>query len=155
MRKLLLFISMIAAGCANYKQKQASVAHNDEQAMAGWIKEQNDKHEKCSSEGWMGTEGNGYDTLEKDCKDGFVVWTDTTEETQQFLAKAQERKSALIDAARSRLLTPSETQELLDYGPDIFTQPMVPYLQADIDKRFDELLLQQARLKALTVRPEH
>lgn len=146
---------LILFGCSGQQKKATPVAsahkpvaQKKKQTMAEWIAEMNAKKEKC--EQWEGGGGsNGYNSWSVSCVHGVRVYRDTTEEMQEAEAHENRHKNDLINAARSRVLTAKETKELLDYGPYIFVHDMQPFFQSEIEKSFDELLLQQARLKAL------
>lgn len=58
-----------------------------------------------------------------------------------------ERRRALVWALRSRVLTDDEIAEVKRLGADLLVVVGSPYFQADIERRFDDLLLQQFRLR--------
>ena len=147
--KLILAISLLLCGCIGKPANPGMEKHEGkEQTMGQWIDKMNARKEKCEGDGWRASGGNGYDYWSAQCSNGVVVYKDTTKEFQEWEAKEQLHKKVLIAAARTRILTAKETGELLAYGSSIFISPMQPYYQNDVDKQFDELMLQQARLRA-------
>ena len=134
----LMGLAFLLSGCAREPK------HGTAQA---WIAQENAKKKQCDGM-IMGAGTDGYNSYSVKCVDGVMVYEDTTEETQQWQAKENQQKQELITAARTRALTAKETKELLSYGPSIFTRPMEPFMQETVEKQFNELLLQQMRLKA-------
>ena len=123
-----------------------------QETFAQWIEEENAKKDKCDGLS-SGSGTNGYDYWSEECVDGVRVFKDTTAEIWKWQAEEQKRKADLINAARTRVLTKKETADLLAYGPYIFTANMQQFRQEEIEKQFDELMLQQAKLKVCCERP--
>jgi hypothetical protein len=69
---------------------------------------------------------------------------------EEFAKRVATKREDLIWAARSRLLTQQEWTLLRTLGPDIFVKNTQPYNRLEVEKRFDELLLQQERLRRLS-----
>jgi hypothetical protein len=60
----------------------------------------------------------------------------------------QRHKDELVFALRSRVLTDQEMAEVKVQGVNLLIRPNTPYYQEEKDREFNELLLQQARLRA-------
>lgn len=74
---------------------------------------------------------------------------DEDKQAEAEIARVQQHKYELARALTTRVLTAKELQEVLDYGPDIFTQNMVPFYQKDIDEQFVTALKIQVELRAM------
>lgn len=70
-------------------------------------------------------------------------------EAEAYWAEEQARKDDLARAFTSRILTDEELKQVLAYGSHIFTRPMQPYFQEDIDKRFSAAMQLQIQLRTL------
>lgn len=116
--------------------------------MPEWVAEQNSKKQKCA--GLISDGGNnGYNSWIVKCVDGVRVYSDTTEEFNKGILQQEQQKQDLINAARTCILSSDQMRNLLAQGKMIFTNNMEPYFDADIEREFDELLLQQAQLKVI------
>ena len=115
--------------------------------MAEWIAAENAKRKPCKEEGWNGSGSNGYDSWSARCEHGIEVYTDTTKETQEAEAKEAQHQSALAQALVSRCLTAKEFQEVTSYGHNLYVRPMIPFMQEDVQSRFNAALQTQQILQ--------
>jgi hypothetical protein len=69
------------------------------------------------------------------------------------LAKVEEHKAQLAWALRSRVLTDEEMGEVATQGSWLLIPDGVSFYQADVDRQFNEALLQQFRLRAIAKNP--
>lgn len=120
------------------------------EAVSPTSKKQKAEEPECSvdSGGMGGT--NGFTQMVFKCVDGkYVIDEQATKEANEYMAKYEGRKDELIWAARTRVLTAKEMEEVQGYGTTLFVHPMQSYYQADVEKSFDELLAQQFRLRVI------
>ncbi len=123
----------------------------------------NDKeyaHNKCGTDNPTLVEGfswgggfmcNGY-PMRPTRSGEWIVDDEATKELWEGVRKEEQEKQDLIFACRSRVLTNEEMERVEQLGSHLFVHMSSPgmsacYFQDDIDKRFNELLLQQFRLR--------
>lgn len=59
------------------------------------------------------------------------------------------KKDKLINDIRTHVVSDKEMKQAIMQGPDVFVRYNQNFEQADIERRFDELLAQQYRLRAI------
>lgn len=69
----------------------------------------------------------------------------------EYWRKDEERKRELIFALRSRVLTDEEMAEVASYDISLVITPNVSYMREEKDKYFNDLLLQQFKLRAALI----
>lgn len=82
------------------------------------------------------------------CKDGkFVFDQQATDEQNRLLAEIYHHRAELIWAMRTRILTAAEMSEVQGYGSSLLTHEGQAYYQADVDREFNQLLLNQFQMR--------
>ncbi len=79
------------------------------------------------------------------CSAGGRVVVD--EEAMKAVAQYEQHRRDLVWALRSRVLTDGEMKEVEQAGSQLLTQQMVSYRQEEVDRQFNDLILQQFRLR--------
>lgn len=84
------------------------------------------------------------------CKAGkWVLDEEATKKSEEAATRREQEREDLIWALRTRVLTPAELQRVRDWGWSILIRPMQGYYETEVQKQFNDLLLQQERLRAL------
>ena len=91
---------------------------------------------------------NGVPYEKAEVQPGKWQWV-VNQESPQELRDYEARKSNLATALQTRVLTEDEMQEVLGHGENLFIRNMVSYSQDEIQKRFNEAICQQFRLRKI------
>jgi len=75
-------------------------------------------------------------------------WEEDVESEQDLYAQEQ-HKSELADALVTRVLTPKEMKEVLNYRSSLFVRNMQPYRQEEVDQEYLMALKIQAQLREM------
>jgi uncharacterized protein YukE len=137
----------LSSGAITKSKKTLAREAAEPTTVAEWIAKLNAKKEKCEGDGWQGGGTNGYNSWSAQCNNGVRVYSDTTKETQELEGRRNSHKAELAHALVSRCLSAKEFEEVTSYGYNLYTQNMVPFMEADMQSRFNAALQTQQILR--------
>jgi hypothetical protein len=91
---------------------------------------------------------NGIPYFKEEVEPGRWQWV-VDKESLQRQRDHEKHKSDLAMALQTRVLTEEEMQEVMEYGIHLFIRNMVSYREEDMQRRFNEAICQQYRLRAI------
>jgi hypothetical protein len=84
------------------------------------------------------------------CRNGkMVVDEEASRRATEVTASHEKARTDLLWAARTRILSEEEMTILRELGSNVFVSPGVPFHQEGVDRQFNDLLLQQFRMREI------